>query len=141
MNTTTIHIHGEIHGDIWMPSTHCWKPIRKSIKLPANERYCGDVRDAINSALSDGDFQSAKFTPDTSITITREWTLPAGTISSGSAFRHEGLKPFKFTQERAIDVSKLGPLYVEECDGHDFDFDGDGDYDTDAAQSAQGGQS
>jgi hypothetical protein len=76
--TTEAYISGGICGDLWWPQTLAGKPIRKPLRGPWGimDRFTEPVSfaDALQSLLMEdgGDFQNARFTSDTRITIVRK---------------------------------------------------------------------
>lgn len=129
---TFVTINGEIHGSIWQPGFHCYKPVNtrveiihgadslpyKGIGLP-RQWQSSSVQAALAEVLNDGDFQNATFTPDTEIAIERVRAMPGGLIESRPNLRVQ-VPAHTFTRRREI---KLSADYVSECDGHDYDGD------------------
>lgn len=78
--TTEAYLSGGICGDLWMPQVLAGKPIRKSLRGPWGimDRFAGSdpvsFAEALDHLLMEdgGDFQNAKFTADTRITIVRK---------------------------------------------------------------------
>lgn len=109
---TYLIVRGELHGDIWMPSTHASKQVNARVEIVRGERYtysdqAPSVRSALNDLLNDGDFQACKLTPDTLVEVVRKWSDTTGAHSHA----------------RQIDTERLGKDYVAECDGHDYGED------------------
>lgn len=123
--TTTLHVTGEIHGDLWMPGCHAWKPINARILITRDACRRGEalsVRDALADLLNDGDFQSCLFAPDTMFALIREYRLPRGTVRDGES----RLQLTAGSVMRRARSFEPGPEWINECGSSHDDGDDDG---------------
>ncbi len=115
--TTSATIKGALCGHIWMPQVKATLPITEDLHARFNrfsDKAGATFRDALLSTLNEkgGDFQSAQFTADTSLVITR-----CKFIGGSRSTRFE-------TKIREIPISELPDCEdLVDADTYSYDFD------------------